>query len=89
MHFGHLIVVLIALLWVLGLHPSNLTQIVLSALLWVLGLHPSNLTQIVLSGTSQIRKNWKYMFSQCRMSFGPKICHFYKIKKLKKSKHSG
>jgi hypothetical protein len=29
------------------------------------------------------------MFSQCRMSFGPKLCHFYKIKKLKKSKHSG
>jgi hypothetical protein len=48
MHFGHLIDILIASLWVLGLHPSNLTQ-------------------IVSSGTSQIRKNWKHMFSQFRI----------------------
>jgi hypothetical protein len=47
-HFGHLIVILIASLWVLGLHPSNLTQ-------------------IVSRGTSQIRKKWKHMFSQCRI----------------------
>jgi hypothetical protein len=61
MHFGHPIVILIASLWVLGLHPSNLTQ-------------------IVSSGTSQIRKNWKYMFSQCRIChLGQKYATFTKL----------